>query len=124
MNNNEITNSILLSIKHLLGINPDMKEFDVDITIQINSAINVLTQLGVGPSSGFFITGDSETYSNFLENVDPINYQMIKTYLFCKTKLGFDPPTNSSVLESYKQIIKETEWRLNAQAEFIDGGET
>lgn len=124
MNNNEITNSILLSIKHLLGINPDMKEFDVDITIQINSAINVLTQLGVGPSSGFFITGDSETYSNFLENVDPTNYQMIKTYLFCKTKLGFDPPTNSSVLESYKQIIKETEWRLNAQAEFMDGGET
>lgn len=105
--------SILNSVKSLLGIkDPDMTAFDVDLILHINSALSVLTQLGVGPTSGFSISGPDETYEDFLG--DTSMYQMVKIYLVQKVKLAWDPPQTSSLLQTLKEEIKEKEWRLNA----------
>lgn len=122
----EIKDSILNSVKKLLGILPEQKEFDVDILININSAIAILTQIGVG-SSGFFVENEEDTYNDWLGDSDENWKNMTKMYLFCKTKLVFDPPQNSSVAESMKATISELEWRLNVQNDpsdtFESGGE-
>ena len=111
----KVENSILLSIKKSLGIEASMIHFDSDIIMCINSALNVLTQLGVGPVEGFSITSQDETWDMFLENDQRLN--MVKTYILLKTKVTFDPPTGNAILESYKEQIKEYEWRLNVQVD-------
>lgn len=111
-----ISESILNSVKKLLGIEPDYTEFDVDITMNINAAFFTLKQLGVGPDEGYMISGPDATYSEFLQGND-YDINQIKMYLFYKTKLGFDPPQSSIVTEAVKEMIKETEWRLNVQFE-------
>lgn len=111
----ETNESILLSVKKLLGIEPDYTQFDADIIMNINAALQTLMQLGIGPETGFFISGETETYKDYLG--DDSRWQMVKMYLYQKTKLGFDPPQSSSVLEALKQSIKESEYRLNVQIE-------
>ena len=107
-----MNDSILISIKKLLGIYETDKSFDLDIIININSAIAVLRQLGVGPSTGYSISDETARWSDFLsENSEYL--EPVKTYIFLRTKMVFDPPLNSSVLEAYKENIKELEWRLN-----------
>lgn len=107
--------SILTSIKKMLGITEEYKHFDEDIIMCINSAFMILTQMGVGPSEGFRI---KDTASRWDEFVSPeANLESVKTYVFMKVKLMFDPPTSSSVLESMKNVISELEWRLNVEAE-------
>ena len=104
--------SILLSVKALLGPDADYDVFDQDIVIFINSAIATLTQLGIGPSEGFEITGEEETWEDFLgEDMRRIN--SVKTYIFMKVRLAFDPPASSYVLSAYEDSCKEFEWRLN-----------
>jgi hypothetical protein len=107
---------ILSSVKKLLGLSDEITAFDQDLIIQINGAISALTQIGVGPSNGFLITGNSETYIDFLGDEES-GLQLVKLYLFYKTKLGFDPPTNGSILESLKEMIKEIECRLSYQVD-------
>lgn len=109
--------SILTSIKKLLGIEGGYDYFDTDLIIQINSALSVLTQIGVGPPKGFEITGESETWFDFLGN-DPRIY-IAKSYVYLKVKLLFDPPTNSSLLESTNRLINEFEWRLLVATETV-----
>lgn len=104
--------SIFNSIKTLLGPDASYEVFDQDILIHVNTAIAVLTQLGVGPSSGFMVTGPDETWSDFLGDDDK-TLNMAKTYVYMKTKIAFDPPINSSVLSAYQDACKEYEWRLN-----------
>lgn len=111
--------SILTSVKKLLGIEEECEEFDLDIAMNINAAIATLRQLGVGPMEGFFISNKNATYADYLGD-DSKEVSLVKMYLFYKTKLGFDPPASSSVMECIKQMIAETEWRLNAQ---VDGPE-
>ncbi len=106
--------SILNTIKKLLGISVDYEAFDMDIIININMAINILYQLGVGPS-GFFIRDESETWSDYLG--DSPNLEMVKTYIFLKVKQAFDPNQNSNITQSYDNQIKELEWRLNVQVD-------
>ena len=107
--------SILTSIKKPLNISEECGDFDVDIIMHINSVLMTLRQIGVGPSTGFVIKSDEETWEKFLgKNVD---YEEVKTYIYLRVRLLFDPPSNSSVLESIKEQIKEFEWRLNVQAE-------
>lgn len=109
---NDDKESILNSVKSLLGIkDPTMTAFDTDIILYINSALATLTQLGVGPSDGFVITGESETYRDFLG--DDRRFQMVKIYLVQKVKLGWDPPQTSALMQTLKEEIKEKEWRLN-----------
>lgn len=108
-------NSILNSIKQLLGIAADYTQFDVDIIIGINSAFMALNQLGIGPVSGFSISDSSTTWFSFLGAAT--NLEAVKSYVYMKTRLGFDPPTNSFVIDAINRQISELEWRLTIQAE-------
>lgn len=103
--------SILTSIKKLLGITEDYTHFDSDIIMHINSVFMVLTQLGVGPSEGFMIEDSTSIWEDYLEN--PTQLQMVKSYMGLKVRLLFDPPTSSAHMECIKQQIAEFEWRLN-----------
>ena len=107
--------SILTLIKKLLGIEPEVTNFDVDITIHINSVLMILTQAGVGPATGFVITGPDEKWTDFLG--DTIMLESVKTYIYQKVRLIFDPPTIATVLEAMERNIAEFEWRLNAEAD-------
>lgn len=115
----KVEDSILNSVKKLLGIEPDYTEFDVDIMLNINASISTLSQIGVGPYDGYIVTGADNTYDDYLGEDCP-ETSMVKMYLFYKTKLGFDPPQSSIVAEAIKEAIKETEWRLNVQVDPMD----
>lgn len=103
--------SILTSIKKLLGIEEEYTQFDNDITMHINSVFLNLTQLGVGPEEGFLIEDDTATWYDFIGDSNQL--QAVKSYMYLKVKLLFDPPLSSSVIESTNRIIAELEWRLN-----------
>nr|DAP82061.1 MAG TPA: hypothetical protein [Caudoviricetes sp.] len=117
-------NGILTSVKKLLGIAEEYKHFDEDIIVHINSVFMILTQLGVGPSEGFSINDESAVWTDFIGE-DNKNFQSVKTYVYMKVKLIFDPPLSSAVLESMNRTISELEWRLNVAADTINstGGE-
>lgn len=103
--------SILTSIKKLLGIEEEYTQFDSDVIMHINTVFLNLTQLGVGPAEGFLIEDDSATWDDFIGDSNQL--QAVKTYVYLKVKLLFDPPLSSSVTESINRIISELEWRLN-----------
>lgn len=107
--------SILISIKKMLGITEEYEQFDADLIIHINSVFSILTQLGVGPSKGFSIKDKTDVWSDFIPN-DP-KLESVKSYIYMKVKLLFDPPLSSTVMESMNRMINEFEWRLNVQAE-------
>ena len=107
--------SILTSIKKLLGIDEEYTQFDDDIIMHINSVFLNLTQLGVGPSEGFLIEDDTATWDDFIGDSNQL--QAVKSYVYLKVKLLFDPPLSSSVTESMNRMISELEWRLNVAVE-------
>lgn len=107
--------SILNDIKHLLGLTEDYTAFDTDIIIHINSVFMTLQQLGIGPDEGFSITDASAKWSDFNEH--PNIYEAVKSYMYVKVRMLFDPPTTSSVAESLNRIASEFEWRLNLNYE-------
>ena len=107
--------SILTSIKKLLGMTADYTHFDTDVIIHINTVFMTLHQLGVGPEEGFKIEDDTAVWEDYIEEDD--NLEAVKTYIYLKVKLVFDPPSSSAVMEANKQMIQELEWRLNVQAE-------
>ena len=111
-----VNDSILTSIKKLLGIDEGYNAFDTDIIIHINSVFMHLNQLGVGPEQPFSITGDSETWADFLGD-KVTEFEAVKTFIYIKVRLIFDPPTNSFVVDAYDKTAKEYEWRLIVQAE-------
>lgn len=105
---------VLTDIKKLIGFDEDYKAFDTNITIQINSALSTLYQIGVDVT-GYLTADGSEDWGDILgQNV---NIEMIKNYIYLKTKLIFDPPLNGSILEAIKEQIKEYEWRINLEVE-------
>lgn len=110
-----VESSILTSIKNLLGITSMDTNFDPEITIHINSAFMALQQLGVGPSTGFYISSDEETWTDLLINRKDL--EAVKTYIYLKVRLVFDPPQNSFLVDSIKNMITELEFRINAQVE-------
>lgn len=108
--------SILTSIKKLLGISEDYEHFDADIIIHINSVLMILTQLGVGPAEGFSIQDKTKTWGDFLgENVALL--EGVRSYVYMKVRLMFDPPTSSAAIESMTRLTNEFEWRLNVTGE-------
>lgn len=109
--------SILTSIKKLLGIAEEYEHFDADLIVHINSVFLILSQIGVGPSDGFMITDSNANWNDFVPD-DVKKMQAVKTYVYLKVKLLFDPPSNSTLVESTKELIREYEWRLNHAAEF------
>lgn len=107
--------SILTSIKKMLGIAEEHKDFDPDIIMHINSVLMTLTQIGVGPSEGFMIEDELTMWRDFIP--DGSNLEAIKSFIHLKVKLLFDPPTNSTVLAAYERMAAEFEWRLNHAVE-------
>lgn len=114
----EITESILTSIKKLLGIDASYEHFDPDLIMHINSVFSILTQMGVGPPGGFSITGSSEKWDDFITK-EPNSFSLVKSYMHLKVKLLFDPPLGSAVIESINRQISEFEWRLLVAADSV-----
>jgi hypothetical protein len=110
-----MNDSILQSIKKLLGLDITYTDFDQDIIIHINSVFIVLNQLGVGPDSGYKITGAYNVWSEFTD--DDLIFESVKSYIYLKVRIMFDPPQNSSLMQAMQQQISEFEWRLNVSAE-------
>ena len=110
-----MTDSILTSIKKLLGITEEYTHFDADIIMHINSVFMILSQLGVGPDNGFRIEDESATWDQYITEND--NLDAVKSYIHLKVKLLFDPPLSGAVMEATKQMINELEWRLNVATE-------
>lgn len=107
--------SILQSIKKLLGIPADYDVFDSDVMTHINSAFSTLTQLGIGPPTGFMIEDDSAEWADFLADDKQLN--PVKTYVALRVRQIFDPPQTSYLIEAFNSQIKELEWRLNIYRE-------
>lgn len=102
--------SILESIKKLVGIDSESEHFDPDLIIHINTVLMTLNQLGVGPDKTFHITGEEELWEDFVQNEEDL--EGIKTFTYLKVRLLFDPPTSSFVLDSMRKLADEYEWRL------------
>mgnify|MGYP003585722387 FL=1 len=106
---------ILDDVKKVIGFDPDYKEFDQDLLLHINSVFSILTQRGVGPSEGFEISGDTEEWSDF---VDDKRVNMVKTYICLKVRLLFDSSTMTSyAINALNDQAKEYEWRLQVASE-------
>lgn len=108
--------SILFSVKKLLGgLVPEYEAFDDQIIMHINSVFQILYQLGVGPSTPFYIEDDGAIWSDFIEDINDLS--MVKTYVGLKVQQMFDPPQGGAVAEAAKRTIDELEWRLNVQVD-------
>ena len=108
--------SILTSIKKLLGIAEEYEHFDADIIMHINSVFMTLTQLGVGPSEGFYIEDDEAYWTDFIPDLTKL--QAVKTYVYLRVRLLFDSASlGSATLAAYERQIQELEWRMNVIAE-------
>lgn len=107
--------SILDSVKKSLGIMPEYTHFDQDIILCINTALMILNQLGVG--NELIIEDSSAKWNDFLS--DNTRFEMVKTYVYLRTRMTFDPPSSSVMMDALKEQIKEYEWRLNVNAESL-----
>lgn len=107
--------SILTSIKKLLGITEEYTHFDNDLIILINTELAVLTQMGIGPAEGFSIEDKQAYWEDFIE--DKLYFEPVKSFIHLRVKLIFDPPLSSTVVEAYKAKITELETRLYWAAE-------
>lgn len=108
--------SILTSVKKLLGITEEYTQFDPDIITHINSVFFTLLELGVGPSSGFYIEDSDTTWDEYISD-NPALLSAVKSYMFLKVKMLFDPSLTSSVTELMKEQAKEFEWRMNVMVD-------
>ena len=108
--------SILKSVKKLLGISPEDTSFDIDIVMYINGAFAVLQQLGVGPDEGFIIEDDSEEWIDYLD--DENAYNMVRPWMVMRVRLSFDPPATSFGIDALKEQAKELEYRISAYREW------
>lgn len=109
-----MTDSILDTIKQMLGIPSTDTAFDTDIIVQINSVFMTLNQLGVGPDTVYSIDNSTALWADFLgDNLSM--YSSIKAYMYQKVRLAFDPPSASFVLDAIRNQIQELEWRLSVQ---------
>lgn len=113
--------SILDTIKIMLGLEKDYNAFDTEIIAYINSALFTLFQLGVGPEEGFSITGSDEVWSNFIE--ENSNLIAVQTFIKLKVQLIFDPPSNSFVVDAINKQLDELTWRLCLEAEYLKNNE-
>ena len=107
--------NILDSIKKLLGIDEADLNFDQELIMHINSVFMVLNQLGVGPVGGFKISSNEEVWTDFVGT--RLDLESVKSYIYLKVRLLFDPPQNSFLVGSIEKQIEEQEWRLQVQVE-------
>lgn len=110
-----MADSILDSVKQVLGVEEDYTAFDIDILMHINTAFATLNQIGIGPDAGFMIEDASATWDQFLGDDPRLN--SVKTYIYLKVRLIFDPPATSFVINAIEKQIEELEWRLSVKRE-------
>lgn len=108
--------SVLESIKKLLGVSTDDTYFDAEIMMHINSVFTILMQLGVGPKDGYFITTPMDKWDDYIGERKDL--ELIKSYIYNKVRLMYDPPQNSFLVKTIEEQCKEFEWRLNAQTDY------
>jgi hypothetical protein len=108
--------SILTSVKKNLGIVEDYTVFDPDILMHINTVFTTLTQLGIGPPEGYMIEDKTETWEDYLA-ADMLKYNAVKTYVYLRVRILFDPPTSSYHVQALKDELRELEWRINVRRE-------
>lgn len=106
--------SILVTIKKMLGLDADYSAFDTDVIVAINAALSIMTQVGVGPAKGFYISGYEETWGDLIGQ--PANLEAVKLYVYFRTKLAFDPPSGS-VADAMSRQADELLWRVNVTAD-------
>ena len=106
--------SILESIKKLLGIPKDYTAFDVDVIMHINTAFAILNQLGLGPEGGYGIEGYDDAWDDYIVSY---NMSMIKTFIYLKVRLAFDPPSSTALIESMQRTLDELTWRLELEGQ-------
>lgn len=111
----EPDDSILNTTKKLLNAPADYTAFDLDVMTFINSTFAVLSQMGVGPKTAFTIHDATTQWSEFIG--DNPDLGMVRSYMYAKVRMMFDPPPNSFTQESVKEVIREYEYRLNVAAE-------
>lgn len=111
-----MNDSILSSVKNALGIMEPYTYYDPIIILHVNSTFSILTQLGVGPKNGFIITDANDLWSDFVEDKKTI--EMVKTYVYAKVRLVFDPPSSSAAISALESTASELEWRLNVAEDF------
>lgn len=109
--------SILITVKKMLGLAEDYDAFDPEIIVYINTAINVLEQLGVG-IDGYTISSEDNTWDEFLTDISKL--ESVKTYIYIRVRLLFDPPANSTLSKTLDDTARELEWRLNVKAEHLE----
>lgn len=112
-----MTDSILNTTKKVLGISSEYDAFDIDITMHINTVFSVLHQLGVGPTTPFRIDDATKTWDQFTGANQAI--ESVKSYVWAKVRIAFDPPTTSFAIDALQKLCTELEWRLNVQSEGI-----
>ena len=110
-----MSDSILDNTKKILGLEASYTAFDIDVIMHINSVFAILNQLGIGPENGFAIEDADATWDSFLG--DDLRLNAVKTYVYLRVRMLFDPPTTSYLMTSMKEQIQELEWRLNVQRE-------
>ena len=102
--------SVLTSIKKMLGIVEEYTHFDADLIMHINSVLSILNQIGVGPSEGFSIEDKEDAWTDFIPQSPKLEF--VKSYVYMKVKLLFDPPISSAAIESINRLTSELEWRI------------
>lgn len=107
--------SILISIKKLLGIAADYTQFDIDIIIHINTVFAILHDIGVGPDATYSITDSTNIWNEFIQDSEDLD--MVKSYMYMKVRMMFDPPSGQ-VAEAMNNNIKELEWRMYHKQEY------
>lgn len=109
--------SILNSTKKILGIADSYDAFDLDVITHINTAFSTLTQLGIGPNTGFMIEDESEEWADFIDTETDPQYNTVRSYVYLKVRMLFDPPTTSYLITAMNEQITQLEWRLNVHRE-------
>ena len=107
--------SILTTVKEMLGITEEYTHFDVDIIAHINTVLAILSQIGLTTTNGFSIKDEDASWNSII--LPGTNLEMVKTYVYMKVKLIFDPPQSSGAVESMKQLISEMEWRISVSVD-------
>ena len=105
-----MSDSVLLSIKQMLGISPEDTSFDVNVIMSINTALTILMDLGLTEVEDQIVTSDKMTWDELLGGRTDIEY--VKTYIYQKVKMIFDPPTSTAAIDAMQRSISELEWRI------------
>lgn len=113
-----MSNSILDNTKQILGIAADYLAFDINIIMHINGTFFTLKQLGIGPTNGYVITDATATWDAFISD-DFTMQAVVKSYVYLRVRLIFDPPTTSYLIKAVEDQIQQLEWRMNVQREGV-----